>query len=110
MPIADLSTEIGANTNIVFMTPERELIAAVLWTAVNDAMLMPDHTGTNNILKTKALEWLFAEEKEHAARPWSFVWICDVLGLDAPRLLEGIKEVIKGDRRHITYLKTAQFV
>ncbi len=69
-------------------SPERALMVAMLQDAFNCVM---NSGGSNQRarLATEAQAWLEAEDDG----PFSFVWVCDALGLDAERIRARLKTV-----------------
>lgn len=84
--------------------PERTLLTEVLMRSFNDALTDPLNTDDLCTQKERreAQQWLFEGDDE--ITPFSFLWICDNLGLsykairDRCRQLITIRENLPGDR------------
>lgn len=71
----------------VINSPEKRLIAAVLFRALDDFT-----SGREiNAYKDSAQEWIYAADDD-ALAPYGFVWCCDVLGIESDLLLGRIEE------------------
>ena len=94
-------------TEVSRICPDKKLWAAVLHTALVDlhapaAMRVyepkRETTVKNLSRKETALEWIACDD----FTPGSFLWVCEVLGMDAAPLRDGIKRMtsanIKGTR------------
>lgn len=64
--------------------PERRLMAAILRRAVYDFVLYRDETHVNHSLALDSAAWLFCSfpQEEQVDGEWTFVYICQDLGLD----------------------------
>jgi len=70
--------------DLIASAPERRLIAAIVLNAIKDAAGFPTMSGDGDRhirrqIIEEAREWLFTSQ---AMTPMSFLWSCEVLGLD----------------------------
>ena len=67
--------------------PEYNLVAAVIERARMDCIRVLDSRGKRSkpaqLIQDDAREWFFFSMDEH---PFSFIWCCDMLGLDISKL------------------------
>lgn len=66
--------------NAGYRQPEKNLLGAIVWRAVQDYFGNED--------REAATEWLF---EDRGSGPFTFGWICDHLSLDRDRLRSGIR-------------------
>lgn len=99
--IADLDTFLSAEKPRALNTPEKELIAGMIWGAINDAMVPDANLSTYRSSKYRvgdkraAIDWLFDESDEFSVNNWSFRGCCDILEIDTDSFLKAIKEKLK---------------